>query len=209
MIMEETAREILNHQRSTGRVPGNLTRWAETMAKKSTVDWRRVLGALIRRGVQYRSGQDDYTLSRPRRGPMSRGIIQPGTRSPLPDVAVVLDTSGSMRDKELAVALGEVQGILRKLGLPYLWLIDVDTRVGSVRKVSTVGKIDIKGGGGTDMRVGIDAALKLRPTPSLIIVLTDGYTPWPSSKPRVPVIVGLLAGDQEVPGWAKKVVIEP
>lgn len=40
--------------------------------------------------------------------------------------------------------------------------------------------------GGTDMRVGITTAQALRPTPDLIVVPTDGYTPWadrPTSRP--------------------------
>ena len=40
---------------------------------------------------------------------------------------------------------------------------------------------------------GIDAAMELRPRPSVVIVLTDGYTPWPAAAPRAAtVVVGLL-----------------
>ncbi|EQD50825.1 hypothetical protein B1B_11100, partial [mine drainage metagenome] len=61
---------------------------------------------------------------------------------------------------------------------------------------------------GTDMRVGIEAATALRPTPSAVVVITDGWTPWPDVKTRVPVvacIVGSGANDNgvlhSIPSW--------
>ena len=43
--------------------------------------------------------------------------------------------------------------------------------------------VELLGGGGTDMGAGLAKAAELRPRPDLIIVLTDGYTPWPSAPP--------------------------
>ena len=61
------------------------------------------------------------------------------------------------------------------------------------------------------MRVGIAAAVALRPRPQVVMVLTDGYTPWPSAAhPGVSVVVGLvgpegLRGPVRVPAWARAV----
>jgi hypothetical protein len=61
------------------------------------------------------------------------------------------------------------------------------------------------------MREGIAAAVELRPTPQVVVVLTDGYTPWPSAAPPgVSVVVGLIGpeyapGDRIVPQWARAV----
>jgi len=56
------------------------------------------------------------------------------------------------------------------------------------------------------MRVGIARALE--DGHDLVVVLTDGYTPWPEVPPRARVVVGLL-GDRpiEPPPWAKVVRI--
>ncbi len=63
------------------------------------------------------------------------------------------------------------------------------------------------------MGAGIAAASKLRPRPSTIIVLTDGYTPWPEPPPAgIRVVVGLLRDDhaqsyEDSPAWARTVLI--
>jgi hypothetical protein len=52
----------------------------------------------------------------------------------------------------------------------------------------------MQGGGGTDMVAGIHAALDYTPAPDAIIVLTDGYTPFPKQPPHPtepPIIWGI------------------
>ena len=72
----------------------------------------------------------------------------------------------------------------------------------------------LAGGGGTDMGVGIRAAARLRPRPQVVVVLTDGGTPWPASPPPgISVVVGLIGRHNRdvrgsVPHWARAVVIE-
>ena len=44
----------------------------------------------------------------------------------------------------------------------------------------------------------------------LIVVLTDGHTPWPNSVPAgIRVVVGLMDPNGTVPDWATTVAIEP
>ena len=65
--------------------------------------------------------------------------------------------------------------------------------------------IRLTGGGGTDMRVGIDAAAGLRPEPNVIIVLTDGDTPWPERPPpRSRLVCAVISPDppRGTPEWA-------
>jgi hypothetical protein len=62
------------------------------------------------------------------------------------------------------------------------------------------------------MGAGLAAAAALRPRPSVVIILTDGFTPWPAAPPRgLSVVVGLLvdrAPPVTVPQWARLVVID-
>ena len=62
------------------------------------------------------------------------------------------------------------------------------------------------------MGVGIDAALAIRPRPHVVVVVTDGWTDWPSENPRglEHGIVVLSDGTQQskVPEWLTSIVIE-
>jgi predicted metal-dependent peptidase len=178
-----------------GTVPGGWLRWADSVLP-SRVDWRRVLAAEIRHGIAKAVGNVDYTYGRPsRRAASVRDVILPTLYRPIPNVAVVCDTSGSMHEALLARALAEVEGMLVRGGLrqAQVRVLAVDTNVHAVRRVSRASQVELAGGGGTDMGAGIAAASLLRPRPSVIVVLTDGFTPWPTSPPKgVRVVVGLL-----------------
>lgn len=210
-----------HHAQLPGTVPEGWLRWAEAVLP-SRVDWRRVLAAEIRRGVAMAAGKVDYTYRRPsRRAAAAPGVVLASLYRPLPSVAVVCDTSGSMHAELLARALAEVEGLLVRGGLrqAQVRVLAVDTAVHVVRRVSRASQVELVGGGGTDMGEGIRAAAALRPRPSVIVVLTDGFTPWPAAPPKGSrVVVGLLAqapvgdpaaGRFPTPSWARTVVIEP
>lgn len=216
LMRSRTAADIQQaHQREPGTVPAGLLRWAESILP-SHVDWRRVLAAEIRHAIAAVSGSVDYSYRRPsRRGAAARPALLPVLFRPVPQVAVVCDTSGSMHDELLARALAEIEGLLSRAGLRagQLQVLAVDTEVHAVSRVTRARDVVLAGGGGTDMGRGIDAALRLKPKPSIVIVLTDGYTPWPATTPRgVRVVVGLLTEEPTipvtVPDWARLVVID-
>ncbi len=53
-------------------------------------------------------------------------------------------------------------------------------------------QISLTGGGGTDMGGAIATVLAARRVPDLVVVITDGLTPWPARRPRQDVIAVLL-----------------
>lgn len=214
LLRLSVAAEVNRAGREPGTVPAGWLRWAEALVP-SRLDWRRMLAAEVRRAIAYVCGQVDYSYRRPsRRGAAVRPAVLPTLVRPVPDVAVVCDTSGSMSPDLLTRALSEVEAILTRGGLPSasLRVLAVDTTVHAVRRVSRACQIILAGGGGTDMDAGLYAAAALRPRPSVVIVLTDGWTPWPPAPPRgVRVVVGLLAQagmpTPEGPAWARSVLI--
>jgi predicted metal-dependent peptidase len=210
MVARSTARRIREHTQQRGDTPAGWQRWADDMLEPS-VNWRRQLAAHVRRGAADVAGRVDFTYRRPsRRASALPDVVLPSLRQPLPQVALVIDTSGSMSDAMLGQALGEVAGVLRSLGVARrnLRVIACDARAYRAQQVRDLGAIRLEGGGGTDMGAGLDAAAALRPRPDLIIVLTDGFTPWRSAPPAgIRVVVGLMDRGGRTPDWAQTVLV--
>jgi len=212
LLRRQVAQEVIAHGEQAGTVPAGLLRWAQEILNPK-INWRKVLAAELRRAVAEVSGAVDYSYRRPsRRAAVAGNVVLPALRRPVPDVAVVCDTSGSMTEGLLAAALGEVEGLLRALGMArQVRVLACDTAVGAAQRVSSARQIELVGGGGTDMGTGIAAAAALRPRPAITVVLTDGYTPWPPAAPKgTRVVIGLLGpGAPAAPAWARAVRVDP
>jgi predicted metal-dependent peptidase len=208
LLRRQVAQDVIRHGEQPGAVPAGLLRWAaQTLSPR--VDWRRLLAAELRRAVSEVAGAVDYSYRKPsRRSSVAGDVVLPALRRPVPEVAVVCDTSGSMTEDLLAMALAEVEGLLRALGLARrLRVLACDTAVAPAQRVTSARQVALVGGGGTDMGAGIAAAAALRPRPAVCVVLTDGYTPWPAGAPKGMRVVAGLLGERapDAPGWARSV----
>jgi predicted metal-dependent peptidase len=212
LLRRQVAQDIVAHDKQAGTAPAGLLRWAEEVLTPK-VNWRVLLAAELRRAVAEVSGAVDYSYRRPSRRSAAAGpVVLPALRRPVPEVAVVCDTSGSMTADLLAMVLAEVEGLLRALGIArQVRVLACDTAVGAAQRVSSARQVQLTGGGGTNMGAGIDAAAALRPRPAVTVVLTDGYTPWPAAAPKgMRVVVGLLGAQApDAPPWARSVRVEP
>jgi predicted metal-dependent peptidase len=211
LLRRQVAQDVIAHSKQAGTVPGGLLRWAQEVLSPK-VNWRTLLAAELRRAVAEVSGAVDYSYRRPsRRAAVAGDVVLPALRRPVPEVAVVCDTSGSMTEDLLAAALAEVEGLMRALGMArQVRVLACDTAVGPARRVNSARQVQLVGGGGTDMGTGIAAAAALRPRPAVTVVLTDGYTPWPAKAPKgTRVVVGLLGpGAPAAPAWARSVRVD-
>lgn len=209
LIARDTARQIQEHVKNRGDVPAGIKRWADALMKPPQVDWRKQLATAIRASMANASGCVDYSYSRPSRRQAMSDVVLPSMRRPTPEVVVVVDTSGSMGADELDAAISEIAGILRSIGTTGVPVLSCDAAVGSIKRVASAKTLNLVGGGGTDMRVGMEAASKLHPRPDVVIVLTDGYTPWPDHRYRYKTVIGLIDYEREdTPSWAKVVHIK-
>nr|WP_276612155.1 VWA-like domain-containing protein [Kineococcus vitellinus] len=214
LIRRQTARNVLEHVRSRGSVPAGLQRWADSVLTP-VVDWRRELLSVTRRVSAHVAGMRDYSYARPsRRSSSTPGVVLPAMRQPRPPrAAVVVDTSASVTERMLGRVQAETEAVLRRSHGGALQVIACDAAAGRVQRVRRVQDVVMVGGGGTDMRVGIAAAAALRPKVDLVLVATDGDTPWPQQpppeNPDAAYVVLLLDGEREgVPGWMRTIVVE-
>jgi predicted metal-dependent peptidase len=220
-VRDRVAHDVIQAAKGQGNVPSGLLRWANEILDPQ-VDWRRALSSAIRRGVASVAGRRDYSYLRPsRRQDAMRlagvDLLLPAMRQPRPPrVGVVVDTSGSIGDEELKQMLGEITGIVKAVGVESgLTVIPCDAEAYPARKVrsrSEIENLDLPGGGGTDMGVGLAAFEDMKNGPDVVVVLTDGHTDWPEVTPKgfEKIIVILTDGAtmSNVPSWAQTVVLE-
>ncbi|WP_412078892.1 DUF2201 family putative metallopeptidase [Streptomyces xanthophaeus] len=185
------AQGIIGHP---GTAPKGWRRWAEE-AFHPPQPWRELLGAALRSAVSGSGAGDDYSYGRPsRRSAGVPGAIMPSLRRRPPRVCVVIDTSGSVSDAELGSALHEVTAISRAVGgrRDLVTVLSCDASAQAVHPLCRAEGIELIGGGGTDLRTGFAGALRARPRPDVVVVLTDGQTPWPDARPPCRTVVGLF-----------------
>jgi len=206
IIREQVAQDVRRFQDSgmRGEIPEHWKRWADDVLTPPEIPWQALLRSLVNSAVTA-AGRADYTYRRvSRRQYAVDDVVLPGLGESVVRSAVIVDVSGSVGDESLGVALREVRGILESSSSVRVYAVDSQVQAAAdVFDVSEIKSI-LKGGGGTDMGVGIMQAMESKP--DVIIVITDGLTPWPAN-PGVPVIVCLFE-DRDVPSWARKVIIK-
>jgi predicted metal-dependent peptidase len=201
--------------KAMGNMPGSFQRLVDEILEPQ-ISWREHIRMLITGKV----GSRHETWDRPNR----RRIVL-NTRNPLDgqntimylpgrrgfganDVAVAIDTSGSIGDKELAAFRAEVGGILADVRPKRVYVIWCDATVHGVDVVSSLDEaraMSPKGGGGTDFRPPFEWLEENQVRPEAFIYLTDLIGPFPSEAPAYPVI-WCATTKEEVP-WGEVVRI--
>lgn len=197
---------------SRGEDPGAFwLDWSNQLLAPPKIDYHALLRRALRGAITNARARVDYVMGPPTR---RRTVLVahlgddapliPAMRGPDPRVVFLQDTSGSMMGEATTRAtLAEAMGIVKASGTD-VWGIAVDAAVQDMRRVSTVADLYElnKGGGGTDMRVGIAEAGKREHRADIIVVFTDGITPWPAPHdmpPRAEVVTVLIGGERA--GW--------
>ncbi len=202
--------------KNPGNTPGGLKRWAESVLTE-IIPWQKVLHSLVKGVANRVKGDIDFTFSIPHRRtgiwrPGKNMIIMPSMISNKIRVGVVIDQSGStMFDGYNERALAEVRAVIKAVGGDEgIQVCSCDAAASQVKKAFSIFNVDLIGGGGTDMRIGVDAILSSRmPRPHCIIIITDGYTPWPAEPIAGCLLIALVVGGKEhsttdgIPGFIK------
>ena len=210
LLKRTVASAIADHRKAhgTGSVPQGLARWAQQTLRPK-VNWRQQLTAALRTSTHHKTGSADYTWQRPSRRQQPQDLVlRPAMTRPVPSVTVVVDTSGSMSEDELDRALTEISAIIATV-VPgdSVRVLSVDTDVHTDQHIHNTAHISLRGAGGTDMATGICAAAETNP--DAIVVITDGWTPWPQTRPAgARCVIAALTDNRElhdVPDWIQAI----
>ncbi len=160
-------------------IPSGVKRNVEILLKRPILNWKTILRRFV--GVSV-IGERYTTPFRPNR----RYDHLPGWKNEyLPNIAVILDTSGSIIEEEISEFLSEVEKIAKVLETDF-WLVQVDKSVQMVMKYRKGDwkDFEIIGGGETDLQPAVnyvESKLKVEGK----IIFTDGHVDLPMVKRRV------------------------
>ena len=197
---------IENGSSTRGTVPA----FAERMIKElrnPQIDWRQILNDFVQEDIC------DYSFSPPDRRFSESPFFLPDFNEKddsVKDILFMIDTSASMSDKMVAAAYSEIKGAIDQFGGKLKgWLGFFDAAV--IEPKPFEGEEEFKvikayGGGGTDFQIIFEyvAYHIIDNKPASIIILTDGYAPFPKEKLAEGIPVLWLINNEDVdPPWGK------
>lgn len=203
--------EIRDPCNERGTVPLFAVRMLRELKKPQT-DWRTILDTFVQEDIT------DYSFSPPDRRFDDSPFFLPDfneKEDAVKDILFMIDTSGSMSDDMITAAYSEIKGAIDQFdGKLQGWLGFFDTAVVPPEPFADENEFSIikaRGGGGTDFNIIFDYVFGNMSDnlPASIIILTDGYAPFPDKEKAMGIPVLWLLNNQKVtPPWGKITRIE-
>ncbi len=207
VVQSARAVEIRDPSNERGLIPGFARRILRELTTPQ-IDWRTILSEFIQPEV------NDYSFSPPDRRFADSPFFLPdynelGAGDDVSDILFMVDTSGSISDRMLTAALSEVRGAIEQFnGRLRGWLGYFDGAVVPPRPFhdeESFRKITPEGGGGTNFACIFEyVRTKMEKRPAFIVILTDGYAPFPSESAAMGIpVLWLLDNEIVDPPWGK------
>lgn len=189
---------------------GLLPLFAERLFKqlrKPQTDWHMILNEFIQEELV------DYSFTPPDRRFEDSPFFLPDFNDKddlVEDILFMIDTSASMSDDMITAAYSEVKGAIDQFdGKLKGWLGFFDAAIIKPRPFASLNEFRIikpAGGGGTDFQIIFEYVHKHMQDklPASIIILTDGFAPFPKEKLSMGIpVLWLLNNDTVDPPWGK------
>lgn len=183
--IKDNVRNAVTSARMAGKLPAGMERFIDDFLTPK-LQWDEILRRFVESVYeQYR------TWSRPNRRYLHRGVALPGTghKARVSEIAIAIDTSGSIGNTELQQAAAEVRSVLEECypadtTIPIIWF-DSTTYVDYVTREDVLVP---KGGGGTRFAAIMERFEEDAMTQKGLVVITDGYCGDFGEEPEVPVL---------------------
>jgi predicted metal-dependent peptidase len=157
-----------------GNVPADFKRMIKDLVEPQ-MDWREIIRAQVESSIK-----SNFTFMRLNRKGWDMPAILPGMDKDMKiDVALAIDTSGSISQSMLCEFVSEVAGIMEQYDQYHIRIWQFDTAVYGYDEFTAddgrdIREYDIKGGGGTDFMVNWKYMEDNEIEPDQLIVFTDG-----------------------------------
>ena len=186
--------------KNAGKLPADMAREIDRVVNPR-LPWREILRRFIDRAAR-----TNYSWLPPNRRHVYAGRYFPSARAErLREIAVAVDTSGSIDAETLARFAAELSAIAAEIGAG-LTVIYCDARI---QRVETYTREDLPltlnpaGGGGTDFRPVFEhLASRAEDAPACLIYLTDLWGTFPDFEPDYPVLWAATRDAQDAP-WGE------
>ena len=175
--------------------------------RRSQTDWRQILNDFVQEEIV------DYSFTPPDRRFDDSPFYLPDFNDKddlVQNILFMIDTSGSMSDDMITAAYSEVKGAIDQFnGRLAGWLGFFDAVIVEPQPFENEDEFRIirpKGGGGTDFQIIFEYVHQYMEDdpPESIIILTDGYAPFPKEHLAMGIPVLWLLNNEEVePPWGK------
>ena len=168
---------------SAGTIPGDIQVFLEKLLKPK-LPWNRILSKYIKSLTK-----SDYTFRKPNRRFMPDYYLPSLRSEKLLDIAIAIDTSGSVTQQDFDRMVSEIYGIFRMMKPTKMTVLHFDTDIKSVDEVKSL--MDLKnikftGDGGTCIAPVVESAIENEP--QLLLIFTDGHFRSITAVPKMPVI---------------------
>jgi predicted metal-dependent peptidase len=181
---KEALARAAHRQREAGELPAGLARLVGACGSRA-LPWRELLRRFVERAVK-----NDYSWIRPDRRHIHAGLHLPGLDGREPALlAVGLDTSGSIDERDLARFGAELSALVEELDAQVL-LLACDAALHSETLLTRADlplALSPGGGGGTDYRP-VFQRLEHGPAPTCLVYLTDLNCDRFPPEPAYPVL---------------------
>ena len=162
-----------------GNLPSGVKRLIDSLVAPQ-LSWRELLPQEIQSVIK-----SDYNFNTPSRKGIDQGIWMPGLdRETTIDIALGIDTSGSMTDTMMRDILSETKGVMDQYSDFRIHLFCFDTEVHNpqvftMHNMEEFLEYEPAGGGGTDFECCFNWFKEEGIVPKKFVMFTDGY-PWDS-----------------------------
>jgi len=181
IMRAKTAAEMVNED--FGQMPGDVQLLIDKLSNPK-LDWATILQNHMNSYCK-----NDYSYRRPNKRFAPDFYLPDMISENLGEIAIAVDTSGSVSDRDFAAFLAEINDIKERLNPKLTTIIDFDTSIKTVHKLhpgQSVSGLPFSGRGGTDLECVFGYYEKR--SPEVLIVFSDLWCEVIEEKPPYPVI---------------------